>query len=189
MTKVPKPKLTDREFSRLADFRYQIRRFLAFSQAAAEAEGIQPQQHQALLAVRGFPADQKPTVADVAERLQIRHNTAVELVDRCISEGLLSKSHNSPDHDRRKVVLKVTEHGAKVLAQLSAAHLDELRVRGPELVEALQAALEIAEKSSKPRKEDTRARYGVPPGPTQEELEQWAIEQWQKHKQDDTKLS
>jgi len=56
-------------------------------------------------------------------------------------------------------------------------------------VEALQAALEIAEKSSKPRKEDTRARYGVPPGPSQEELEQWAIEQWQKHKQDDTKLS
>ncbi len=134
---------SDLEYSRLAEFRYQIRRFLSFSQEAAEKAGIQPQQHQLLLAVRGLQGEQ-PTVAAIAERLQIRHNSAVELADRCIAEGLLLKSHDSPDRDRRKVVLHITARGERILGQLSRAHLEELRLRGPELIAVLQATLEAA---------------------------------------------
>jgi DNA-binding MarR family transcriptional regulator len=180
MSERERAKLSDREFSRLADFRYQIRRFLAFTQEAAEAEGFQPQQYQLLLALRGFPSGEVPTVAALAERMQLRHNSTVELVDRCIAEGLLAKSHDSDD--RRKVVLRITRHGAKVLGQLSHIHLEELRVRGPELIAALEAVLEIAEKTARVRKPASRTGKSLASMPSDERLEQWLYEQWQKHK-------
>jgi len=143
--KKPTIEISDFEYSQLAEFRYQIRQFLAFSQKAAEGNGIQPQQHQLLLAVRGAQKYTAPTIAVVAELLQIRHHSAVELVDRCIAGGLLVKSQ---DHqDRRKMILGITSRGQKILTELSWMHLEELRARGPKLIEALQSTVAFASRN------------------------------------------
>lgn len=143
--KKPTIEISDFEYSRLAEFRYQIRKFLSFSQKAAEENSIQPQQHQLLLAVRGVQKHTVPTIAVVAELLQIRHHSAVELVDRCIAEGLLVKSQDLDD--RRKMILRITPRGQKILTELSWMHLEELRARGPKLIEALQSTIEFASRN------------------------------------------
>jgi|SRR5579872_1051657 len=158
MVKASAPKLSDQEFASLAEFRYQIRLFLGFSLEAAEVAGIHPQQHQLLLAVRGMQEKQKPTVAAIAERLQIRHNSAVELAERCLAEGLLQKTND--EEDRRKVVLHITAEGERILSQLSRAHLEELRWRGPELIKALQNTLEIIGISENEQAIGTRSKQG-----------------------------
>jgi len=81
--------LTSADYRSLAEFRYQIRRFVAFSENAASDAGVEPQQHQLLLAVQGMPAGHKVRIGDLAEKLQIRHHSAVELVGRMESKGLV----------------------------------------------------------------------------------------------------
>jgi DNA-binding MarR family transcriptional regulator len=115
---------TQADYETLAEFRYQIRRFLEFSEAAAAAVGLTPRQHQALLAIKGFPAEREATVGDLAERLGIRHHTAVELVDRLTKAGLATRSVDPTN--QRRVLLRLTERAETCLADLSAAHLDEL---------------------------------------------------------------
>jgi DNA-binding MarR family transcriptional regulator len=130
------PRRLDRAgYRTLADFRYLLRRFLEFSQVAARSAGLTPRWHQALLAVKGFAVGRAPTVGDLAERLGIRHHTAVELVDRLVEAGLCVRRHD-PD-DRRRVLLLLTEPGEARLAALSAAHLAELRALRPALYEIL----------------------------------------------------
>jgi DNA-binding MarR family transcriptional regulator len=126
-------------FHDLAEFRHQMRMFLVVSEQAAHAAGLQPQQHQLLLAVAGAPREVSPSIAYAAERLGLKHNTVVELADRCEQEKLLVRVQDA--QDGRRVCLKVTAHGRKVLDRLSRAHLQELDTRGPKLIAALRRVL------------------------------------------------
>jgi len=121
----------------LAELRYQIRRFLAFSEAAARAADVEPQQHQLLLVLKALRPHEKPTIRAVAGRLQIQHNSAVELVKRSVERGLVER-RISPE-DRREASLHITPAGDRVLRRLSLAHRDELRSAAPVLVKALEA--------------------------------------------------
>jgi DNA-binding MarR family transcriptional regulator len=126
--------LTTAEYQALARFRYALRVFLRFSEEAARSHGLTPNQHQLLLAVRGFPGD-APTISDLAQWLQLRHNSTVELVDRAVEVGLLARQTDA--HDRRRQRLQLTPRGADVLRSLSAAHRRELRQFHAELGELL----------------------------------------------------
>ena len=128
--------ITDTDYRCLAEVRYQIRRFLHFSEQAARATGLEPQQHQLLLAVR---SQGQPSIRFLAERLQIQHHSTVELVDRLVVRGLVLRSR-APS-DRRQVLVQLTPRGEAELEKLSACHLAELRENGPALVDALEAVI------------------------------------------------
>ena len=123
------------EYEALAAFRYSLRRFLRFSEEAAHSVGLTPHQHQALLAIKGFPGRNRVTVSELAERLQIRHHTAVELTDRLVAEALVERQPSSTDH--RQVYVTLSKKGFKILEQLSAVHKEELRRLGPQLRQIL----------------------------------------------------
>lgn len=127
--------ITQADYHALSQFRYLIRCFLEFSQNAAKAVGLQPRHHQALLAIKGFPGGGPVSVGDLAERLRIRHHSAVELVDRLSEAGLVERRH--AEEDQRKVMLILTERAEALLAELSAAHLDELSRVEPMLTKVL----------------------------------------------------
>lgn len=126
--------LTDRDYARLADFRHALRRFLHFSEQAAAAESLTPQQHQALLAIRGRAAG-TTTVGVLAERLCLKHHTTVELVQRLEAAGLVTK--RALPEDRRVMVLELSAEGAARLERLTVSHRAELRKLSPELVALL----------------------------------------------------
>ena len=130
------PRITAREYRALAELRYVIRKFLGFSAKAARAASVEPQQHQLLLAIKGLPPDLRPTISVAAERLQLQHNSAVELVKRSIEHGLLERRGNKNDH--REVLLRVTPSGERLLRRLSLAHRSELRAAAPVLLQALE---------------------------------------------------
>ncbi len=119
----------------LAEFRHQLRLFLHFSESEAERHEIQPQQHQLLLQIAGVPAGVAPTVGYAAERLGLRHNTVVELSNRCQEIGLLKREHS--DKDRRYIILRLTAKGERMLESLSVAHARELNVLAPRLIRTL----------------------------------------------------
>jgi DNA-binding MarR family transcriptional regulator len=120
----------------LAEFRYELRRFLLFSECAALEAGLQPQQHQLLLQVAGAPENTTVTIAYAAARLGLRHNSAVELVDRSEREGLLERT---PDvDDKRRAILRVTRKGKVVLGRLAGNHAKELNELAPRLTKALK---------------------------------------------------
>ncbi len=124
------------DYKALAQFRYQLRAFLAFSETAAARQGLTPQQHQALLAIKGFAGPELTSVGDLARALLIRHHTAVELATRMKRLGLIQRSVDA--EDRRRVLLKLTARGERKLQALSAIHLGELRAVGPTLVKVLR---------------------------------------------------
>lgn len=119
------------DYEKLAAFRYALRRFLRFSERAAQRGGITPRQHQALLAIKGFPDREHITIGELAEWLQLRHHSTVELANRLEAQGLVARTHATDD--RRQVNLSLTAHGEEMLAGLSAVHRAELRQIGPEL--------------------------------------------------------
>jgi DNA-binding MarR family transcriptional regulator len=125
----PAPELALHDYQVLAEFRYLLMRFSAFSEHAAQAAGLAPRQHQALLAIKGYPGGARVTIGDLAERLGIRHHSAVGLVDRLMSGGYLVRRADSDD--RRRMFLSLTAAGEKALAGLSAAHRRELRRVAP----------------------------------------------------------
>jgi DNA-binding MarR family transcriptional regulator len=133
-TNSPAPSLA--QYRALADFRYQVRRFLSYSESAARSAGLSPQQHQLMLAVKGLPPELRPTIRTLAERLQLRHHSLVELVDRLAEQGFLRRV---PGADRREVFLELTARGSAVLARLSLAHRAELRTWLPATLAALAA--------------------------------------------------
>ena len=120
----------------MAEFRYEIRRFLHFSEEAARLAGINPQQHQLLLTLKGLPKGVEPNIGEIAERLHIRHHSAVELTDRLTERRLVEKRH-SPE-DRRRVLLKITAEGEALLRKLSLSHRAQLESLGADLVKALR---------------------------------------------------
>ncbi len=128
-------KLSASDYRSLSAFRYEIRKFLAFSEQAARVAGIEPQQHQLLLALRGLPLGTRPTIGAVAERLCVQHNTAVALVDKLEERGLIERARGV--EDRREVLLELTREGEELLRTLSALHKKQLRTVGPAMVEAL----------------------------------------------------
>jgi DNA-binding MarR family transcriptional regulator len=134
------------DFSAMAELRYQIRKFLRFSENAARQAGIEPQQHQLLLAVRGLPAELRPTIGVLAERMQLQHHSTVELIDRLVDRGLLSRLRATDD--RRQVLVKLTREGEECLKTLSLHHLEELQSAGPRFVSILQGLIRPAEFTS-----------------------------------------
>ena len=122
----------------LAEFRHRLREFLAFSEAAAHSAGLHPQQHQLILAIAGAPEGQETTVAYAAERLGVKHNSAVELANRCVGEGLLCR--RADKNDGRKILLGVTPLGWTMLKRLTRAHAKELNVLAPQLITSLRHA-------------------------------------------------
>lgn len=118
-------RLTDRDYRALARFRYAMRVFQRFSEQAARDVGTTPAQHQLLLAIRGHAGDGSPVVGDLAEALQLRHHSVVELIDRADAAGLV---HRMPDpEDQRRQHVQLTDAGTKLLERLSMVHRDELR--------------------------------------------------------------
>jgi DNA-binding MarR family transcriptional regulator len=128
--------LTLTQYAALASFRYELRRFLAFSESAAAAVGLPPQQHQALLAIAGHLGPQPPSVGTIAERLLIAPHTAAELVARMIDAALLIKTPSPAD--RRRMTLTLTENAERLLRELTAAHLNEFKTVEPVLTLALR---------------------------------------------------
>jgi DNA-binding MarR family transcriptional regulator len=127
------------QYRALAELRYQIRRFLAFSESAVRAAGVEPQQHQLLLLLNSLTPGQKPNIRTVAQRLLIHHNSAVELVRRSVERGLVER--RTSNEDRREASLQLTSLGRRVLRRLSLSHRSELRSAAPSLLAALQALL------------------------------------------------
>ena len=123
------------QYVAIAAFRLELRRFLAFSEAAATAAGVPPQQHQALLAIAGHTGAEPPSVGTIAEQLLIAPNSAAELVARMVDAALVTKS--SSCQDRRRTELALTAKASVLLRRLTAAHLDELRALEPALNRAL----------------------------------------------------
>jgi DNA-binding MarR family transcriptional regulator len=127
-----------RDYQLLSEFRYLIRCFLEFSEAAAAQAGLTSRQHQALLAIKGAPAGAIPTIGYLAERLRIQHHSAVELVDRLVEAGLIVRE---PDPaDRRRVRLGLTASAERRLRELSSSHLRELQRMRPTLLQILRQA-------------------------------------------------
>jgi DNA-binding MarR family transcriptional regulator len=131
--------LTLSDYESLAELRYQIRCFLSFSEQAARAAGLEPRQHQLMLGLKGLPRDVRPTIGELAERLQIQHHSAVELVNRLAAAGYVRRRRGGGD--RREVLVSLTARGARVLRNLSLHHRAELRSAGPTLVQALRRAM------------------------------------------------
>ena len=128
------------DYRALAELRYQIRRFLSFSEREARGAGIEPQQHQLLLAIKGLPAGSRPTIKALAERLCVQHHTAVALVDQVEARAWARRERH--EADRREILVKLTPSGERLLRRLSVLHRDQLRVVGPTLVAALSEILD-----------------------------------------------
>jgi DNA-binding MarR family transcriptional regulator len=134
--------LTLSDYQSLAELRYQIRRFLYFSEQVARNAALEPRQHQFMLALKGLPRQVRPRIGELAERLQIQHHSAVELTNRLSAGGYVRRSRRG--QDRREVLLSLTPKGEKVLRELSLHHREELRMLGPALVAALKRAIRRA---------------------------------------------
>lgn len=128
--------VSDAEYATLAEFRSALRRFLRVSEELARACGLTPQQHQALLAIKGFPAGEQPSISQLADRLHIRHNSAVGLVDRLAKRRLVRRIPTDMDHRRIQIVL--TGRAEDVLEQLTRAHRAELLQVGPQITALLR---------------------------------------------------
>jgi DNA-binding MarR family transcriptional regulator len=146
--------ITDLEYRALAEFRYQIRRYLRFSERAARDSGIEPQQHQLLMAIRGLPEESQPTIGELAERMQVQHHSMVELADRLVKRGLITRKRGGDD--RREVHLQITPKAQKMLRDLALVHRDELEAAAPVLLAALRKATGASGNARKPAKKATR---------------------------------
>lgn len=145
-------KLTTSEYRALAEFRYQIRRFLHFSDNAVKTAGLNRGQYQLMLAIKGMPAGVRPRIRELADALQILHHSAVELVNRLEAGGFVRRDR--AHDDRREVLLVLTPRGEKVLAELALHHQEELRSAGPTLVTALRRIM-ITSDGRQPRSRRT----------------------------------
>ena len=132
--------LSTSDYKALAQFRYQIRRFQHFSEAAARSENLEPQQHQMMLAIRAWEGPDAPTIGDLAEHLLLKHHSAVGLIDRLTEHGMVERVRGHGD--RRQVRVHLTPAGLAKLARLASVHREELRSSGPLLVKTLSGLLQ-----------------------------------------------
>ena len=127
------------DFQSLAEFRYNIRRFMRASEQILHPAGLKPQHYQLLFQIKGLPNGTQATIGEVAERLQIQHHNTVELVDRMSARGLIKRKRAS--EDRRQVFLELTPKGEKMIRELAHLHREELRNTGPALVTTLRRVI------------------------------------------------
>jgi DNA-binding MarR family transcriptional regulator len=123
------------EYQALAEFRYQLAGFLRRRHNAAQMAGIEPQQYELLLAVKGLPRDKKPTIKQIAEQLRLQHHSTVELTTRLVKRGLVKRERSK--EDRRSVLLSVTKEGQRAMDQVVQFSLDQLRQEAAELLKTL----------------------------------------------------
>jgi DNA-binding MarR family transcriptional regulator len=128
-------RLAKADYEALAQFRYVLRKFMGFSEDAARAAGLTAQQHQALLAIHGFPGRERVVIGELAERLNVRHHSVVGLIDRLSAKALVRRRRDALD--RRRVLIELTAKGRSLLAGLSLAHRNELRRLAPLLIRLL----------------------------------------------------
>ncbi len=151
-------RLATDDYARLAAFRHALRKFLRFSEMAAAAAGLTSKHYQAMLVVRSRQEDERVTINDLAQQLMIKHNSAVELVDRLVRQDLIVRKASSSD--RRKVELCLTPRGRQVLAKLAGIHSRELQRIGP-VLEGFFAELSSpgrAGRGSRPRRRSDALR-------------------------------
>jgi DNA-binding MarR family transcriptional regulator len=139
-------KLTLSDYQALAEFRYQIRRFLHFSEDVVKRAGLERGQYQLMLAIKGIPPDVRPRIRELATRMQIRHHSTVELVNRLEARGLVHRTR--AQDDKREVLLALTPRGEKMLGELALHHRNQLRSAGPELVSALHRVMRGGEEGA-----------------------------------------
>jgi DNA-binding MarR family transcriptional regulator len=132
-------KLTLADYQALAEFRYQIRKFLHFSELAVQAAGLERGQYQLMLTIKGMPEGMRPRIRDVADRMHIQHHSAVELINRLEAGGYVRRER--AEDDRREVMLALTTRGEKVLSELALHHHEELQSSAPGLVAALRRVM------------------------------------------------
>ena len=128
------------DYQALAEFRFQIRKFLHFSEKAVQASGLERGQYQLMLAVKGMPEGVRPRIRELANRMQIQHHSAVELVNRLEAGGFVKRER--AQEDRREVLLALTHKGEKVLGELALHHHEELQSAAPDLVAALRRVMQ-----------------------------------------------
>jgi DNA-binding MarR family transcriptional regulator len=143
-------RLTLSDYQALAEFRYQIRKFLHFSEHAVQAAGLERGQYQLMLAIKGMPEGVRPRIRELANRMQVQHHSAVELVNRLESGGYVKRER--AQDDRREVLLALTPKGERVLAELALHHHEELQSAAPSLVAALRKVMRADQGSTRVRK-------------------------------------
>jgi DNA-binding MarR family transcriptional regulator len=148
--------LSELEYLALGEFRYQLRRFLRNMEEATRLLGANPQQYQLILAIKGLPKNMEPTISHLAERMQLNHNSMVELADRCEEQNLLRRARSAAD--RRQVTLSILPEGEALLRKLGVAARQELRETGPILVEAIFGL--TGDGRAKETKAESRSRSG-----------------------------
>jgi DNA-binding MarR family transcriptional regulator len=157
MSKGQAKPLNQAEYTALAEFRYQIRRYLRFMEEKAREAGENPQQYQLILALKGLPKGKGPSISVLAERMQLNHNSTVELVDRCQKRGLVQRTRSGSD--RRQVALAITPEGDAFLRTLASAGREALRSIGPILAGHIQHLISQDVRASK-RGSSSPARAG-----------------------------
>ena len=140
------------EYESLAELRYQICRFLYFSEQASHAVGLEPRQHQLMLTLKGLPKGTRPRIGALAERLQIQHHSAVELINRLAAGGYVLRHRGG--RDRREVLLVLTPKGERVLGELALHHHEELRSAAPSLVAALRRLMQSEKDAARKQAEE-----------------------------------
>jgi len=130
------PALTRDDYESLAGFRYLLRRFLRFSKDFLRHANLNPEQYEALLAIKAFQSPDGLTISQLSERLQVRHHSAVNIVDRLVAQKLISRQ--TATHDRRRRHVQLTAKGEKTIDELATAHRKEIRVRSIEMIKALE---------------------------------------------------
>jgi DNA-binding MarR family transcriptional regulator len=141
-------KLTLSDYQALAEFRFQIRKFLHFSEHAVQGAGLERGQYQLMLAIKGMPEGVRPRIRELANRMQIQHHSAVELINRLESGGYVRRER--AQDDRREVLLVLTPKGERVLGELALHHHEELKSAAPSLVAALRRLMQ-GEKDARKR--------------------------------------
>jgi DNA-binding MarR family transcriptional regulator len=144
-TKPVAAEITTDEYRALAELRYRIRHFLRQGDTVAQAAGLEPQQYLLLLTVRGLPAGEEATIRTLAERLALKHHSAVELIDRLEAHGYVRRSRGRDD--RRRVLVTLLPRGERMLEEVARHRIHELRSYGHELVQAIDQLLEKPRKS------------------------------------------
>jgi DNA-binding MarR family transcriptional regulator len=138
------PTISKSDYVILAEFRYALRQYIQFSKQMVEKAGITMQQHQALLAIIGYAGREMITIGELAERMQIKHHSAVGLVNRLVEQKLVQRKANQDD--RRQVFISLTRKGMQVLESLAGMHREELRHLAPQLCVLLQQISQLVDK-------------------------------------------